>query len=368
MTFWGGILVTDLIVFLFIFIQKDKTQYIPFLSCFNTVVLCSIILNEILISKNVINGILLLFIILILHLEVIQLNPFILSGILLFIYILLVPNFYQYTHSVLSVGLILIIGILCLYICFLKNKEIRENYLNKEKLKVMNNFLIRKMTTANENLLESIHFQEDMQDKIIYSIANLVENRDNDTGDHIKRTSAYVYFIAVKAKELGYYTEELTTDFIKLITKAAPMHDLGKIVVPDSILKVPRRLTTEEFEIMKKHTTEGARIIREIYSNIESEEFIDCAANIAYYHHEKYNGSGYPCGLKGEEIPLEARIMAIADVFDALVSQRCYKDAYPVTKAFDMIINDSGTHFDPKLVEAFTECQDDIIEYIVSQK
>lgn len=220
--------------------------------------------------------------------------------------------------------------------------------------------------------IEELHSQEEMlevqhrtiieiQNNTIISLSNLVENRDSDTGEHVRRTSAYVNLIALKAKVNGLYPEILTDDFIELATKAAPMHDIGKIVVPDHILKKPGKLTPEEFEEIKKHTTEGGRIIQEILGNNEDQASVQMTKDIATSHHERWDGTGYPAGLKGEEIPLAARIMAIADVFDALVSPRCYKQSFSIEKAMQIIREESGTHFDPKLAELFLSMEDDAL-------
>ncbi len=133
----------------------------------------------------------------------------------------------------------------------------------------------------------------------------------------------------------------------------APLHDIGKILVPDCILQKPGKLTPEEFETMKRHAAEGGKVVHQIMNGIADEESISFAADIATYHHERWNGTGYPEGRKGEDIPLSARIMAIADVYDALVSERCYKKAYPSSEAFEIIRSEAGHHFDPQLVRVF---------------
>lgn len=201
-----------------------------------------------------------------------------------------------------------------------------------------------------------------IQNSTIISLSNLVENRDSDTGEHVRRTSAYVKALAQKAQADGFYTDELTDTYIQYLVKAAPMHDIGKIVVPDAILKKPGQLTPEEFEMMKKHASEGGRIVKEILSDAEEEEYVKMAQDIATYHHEKWDGTGYPAGLKVEEIPLSARIMAVADVFDALVSPRCYKQPFPVEKAFEIIEEGAGKHFDPILTAEFLLMKDDIVQ------
>ena len=195
-----------------------------------------------------------------------------------------------------------------------------------------------------------------IQDSIITGIASMVESRDNSTGDHIRRTSEGVRIFVDQLKKHPDYSS-LSDSFYLNVIKAAPMHDLGKIAVSDSILKKPGKFTPDEHDQMKKHTTEGAKIVTGVLREVDDEEFKRIAVNIAHYHHEKWNGSGYPEGLKGEEIPIEARIMAFADVFDALVTKRCYKEAMDYNSAFELMENDFGTHFDPRLGKVFLECK-----------
>lgn len=198
-----------------------------------------------------------------------------------------------------------------------------------------------------------------VQKHIISGLANVIESRDMETGEHVARTSEYVRILAEDARKEGVYADALDDKFIELMTRLAPMHDIGKIVVPDHILKKPCRLTVEEYEQMKRHASEGGAVVREVLSGITDEEYINFASDIATYHHERWDGGGYPKGLSGEEIPLCARIMAIADVFDALISKRCYKKAMLREKAYKIIREESGTHFDPKLAEVFLKHRDE---------
>ena len=191
----------------------------------------------------------------------------------------------------------------------------------------------------------------EMHNQLILGMATMVESRDNSTGGHIKRTSEGVKILIDRLKRDR--SRKLDDDFCKNLIKAAPMHDLGKIAVDDKILRKPGRFTPEEFEKMKAHAPEGARIVHEILKNTDDEEFKVIAENVAHYHHERWDGTGYPEGLKGEEIPLEARIMAIADVYDALVSKRVYKEKMPFDKANEIIESGMGTQFDPSLSEAY---------------
>lgn len=196
----------------------------------------------------------------------------------------------------------------------------------------------------------------------VTSFADLIENRDDSTGGHIKRTSTYVEMIAAKLCENRVYASILTKDYTENLKKAAPMHDIGKISVPDSILQKPGKLTDEEFEIMKKHAENGEQIIRKTFRKLGNEEYRTMARLVAKHHHEKWNGRGYPDGLKEEEIPLCARIMAVADVFDAVSAKRCYRDAMPLEKCFAIIEEGRGTDFDPQIVDAFLSMKEEIIQ------
>lgn len=215
--------------------------------------------------------------------------------------------------------------------------------------------MARKMQNKNEEIIR-------LQNNMIFSLSNLVENRDRDTGKHIQRTSAYVKLLAVESRNEGLYSDYLTDDKIALLEQAAPMHDIGKIVVPDSILKKPGRLTEEEFSEMQKHAHEGGRIINKILGSSGNSEYVQIASEIASNHHEKWNGTGYPNHKSGTDIPLSARIMAVADVFDALVSVRCYKEPMADDVAFGIIEKEAGTHFDPDLAKIFVKNRDKVLE------
>lgn len=202
------------------------------------------------------------------------------------------------------------------------------------------------------------------QSGMISVMADLVESRDKSTGTHIKNTSAYVAIICEELIDEGLYSDVVDEDYKNNVVASAPMHDIGKIKISDAILNKPGKFTDEEFEIMKTHSAEGAKIISTVKKTIESEalneNYLGEAENMAHYHHEKWNGKGYPCGLKGEEIPLSARIMAVADVFDALVAERVYKPGMPFDKAMGIIKESAGEHFDPIIVKAFVNAEDKI--------
>jgi response regulator RpfG family c-di-GMP phosphodiesterase len=195
-----------------------------------------------------------------------------------------------------------------------------------------------------------------IQDSIITGIAIMVESRDNSTGGHVKRTRDCIKVFMDALKKSAEY-KNLPDSFCENVIKAAPMHDLGKIAVDDAVLRKPGKFTNEEYELMKRHPTEGARIIEDVLSEVDDEEFKKVAVNMAHYHHERYDGTGYPNKLSGTQIPLEARIMALADVFDALVSKRCYKEIFSYDEAFTIIKDSIGTHFDPTLGKIFISCR-----------
>jgi len=192
---------------------------------------------------------------------------------------------------------------------------------------------------------------------LIDSMGILAEYRDPETGSHIKRTQSYVNALA---KELSSDPDSginLTSEEIELLYLSAPLHDIGKIGVPDRILNKPGKLTPEEFVIMKEHTTLGYKMLDKTMEKTPNKTFLRFAKEIAYTHHEWWDGSGYPRGLKGKDIPLSGRLMALADVYDALANKRCYKEAMELTEARDIIISESGSHFDPTLVKAFIKIE-----------
>lgn len=201
-----------------------------------------------------------------------------------------------------------------------------------------------------------------MQHKITLGMADMIESRDSNTGGHVKRTSNVVKIFVDELRNCKAgcrYSDEFFNDVID----AAPMHDLGKIGVSDAILNKPGAYTKEEYEEMKTHSEKGAVIVKQVLDGIEDEGLLNTAINIAHYHHEKWDGTGYPCGLKGEEIPPEARIMALADVFDALVSKRCYKEKMSYDAAFKIISDSLGTHFDAEFGHHFLACRKQLEAY-----
>ncbi|MBQ7680027.1 MAG: HD domain-containing protein, partial [Butyrivibrio sp.] len=194
-----------------------------------------------------------------------------------------------------------------------------------------------------------------MQNGLILVLADMVESRDKCTGDHVRKTAAYTRIIMEQMQRNGDYAGQVTDAFIEDVANSAPLHDVGKIRVSDTILNKPGKLTDEEFAQMKKHTVYGREVIEQAIAIVPDSGYLKEAQNLATYHHEKWNGKGYPYGLAGEEIPLSARIMAVADVFDALVSRRSYKEPYSFEKACDIIREESGSHFDPVVAAAFLQ-------------
>ncbi|QRV20739.1 HD-GYP domain-containing protein [Lacrimispora saccharolytica] len=189
----------------------------------------------------------------------------------------------------------------------------------------------------------------------IHALVKLSESRDDDTGEHIVRTSKYCRLLAEKLRERNAHPGEINRAFIDSITQASPLHDIGKVGIPDAILLKPGKLTAEEFEVMKTHTTIGYQTLASVEKKDTGSAFIKIGKEITLCHHEKWDGSGYPKGLKGEEIPISARIMALADVYDALRSKRVYKEGYSHEKSSQIMTQGRGSHFDPLLVDLFLE-------------
>ncbi|MCR5249311.1 MAG: HD domain-containing protein [Lachnospiraceae bacterium] len=226
--------------------------------------------------------------------------------------------------------------------------------------------------SLSKTIAETVGYLEDaknkgeeiahMQNGLIYILADMVESRDKNTGDHVRKTAAYVRLIMNKMKEKGIYADVLTDEYIEDVVNSAPLHDVGKIMVSDVILNKPGRLTDEEFAQMKGHTTAGKRVIASAMSLVSDSSYLREAKNLATYHHERWDGKGYPSGKAGEEIPLSARIMAVADVFDALVSKRSYKEPFSFEKAMDIIREGAGTQFDPQIAMLFVEAEDEVRE------
>lgn len=250
---------------------------------------------------------------------------------------------------------------------------LRHNFTTGSKDKMLHNYGtiqdVTEMKEAEEKLEKySQHLEELVEEKVkeisvsqmatIYALINLSESRDDDTGAHIERTASFCRLLAEKAQSTSSYANEIDNNFIETIYKASPLHDIGKVGIPDSILLKPGKLTDDEFTIMKTHVQIGYQTLAKIEQLYAQNAFLKMGMDIVLYHHEKWNGSGYINGLSGEKIPLAARIMAIADVYDALRSKRVYKEAFSHEKSFEIITSSKGSHFDPVLVDIFAQTQE----------
>jgi putative two-component system response regulator len=200
---------------------------------------------------------------------------------------------------------------------------------------------------------------EAIQDVTIQVVTSLAETRDQETGNHIRRTQLYVEALAQRLRDNGHYTSVLTDEYIRVLFKSAPLHDIGKVGIPDNILLKPGKLTPEEFEIMKTHARLGSDAIERAEKALGLQaDFLTTAKEIAVGHHEKWDGSGYPLGLREDQIPLSARLMALADVYDALISRRVYKEGMPHEEAVSILFKGRGSHFDPLVFDTFMELQE----------
>jgi len=230
----------------------------------------------------------------------------------------------------------------------------------------------RELINFNNNLQDMVETKTktvvELQNAVLKTMAELVECRDDITGGHIERTQRYLKVILRAMRKQGIYEKEISSWNDKLVLYSAQLHDVGKIAIKDSILQKPGRLTVEEFEQIKEHAAFGGKIIEKIKENTTEQAFLDYAKIFAVSHHEKWDGSGYPLGLKGDAIPLLGRIMALADVYDALVSERPYKKAYSHEDAVKIILKGSGTHFDSVLADLFSDVSDELKEISAASK
>jgi len=231
---------------------------------------------------------------------------------------------------------------------------------NHLELKRSRDLLERQNEILEEKVRERTQEVVLTQDVTILTLASLAETRDNETGNHIRRTQNYVQAIANKLSNHPRFEAELDSLTIELLLKSAPLHDIGKVGIPDSILLKPGKLGGDEFAIMKNHAVYGHDALVAAEDVLGSTSFLRFAKEIAVSHHEKWDGSGYPKGLSGDDIPLSGRLMAIADVYDALISKRVYKPAFPHEKAMSIIKEGSGSHFDPDIVEAFFQIENEV--------
>lgn len=221
------------------------------------------------------------------------------------------------------------------------------------------------MASLTNEMLDSLQSSQEevktTRDVAIISLSALAESRDNETGAHILRTQEYVKALAQYLSQFEQHQTLLTDNYIELLYKSAPLHDVGKVGIPDQILLKPGKLTDEEFEVMKGHPEIGAKALSMAEQQLGSNSFLQLAKEISLTHHEKWDGKGYPNGLKGEEIPLSGRLMALADVYDALISERVYKKAFSHDKAKSIILEGNGQHFDPEIVDAFLAIEHEFV-------
>jgi response regulator RpfG family c-di-GMP phosphodiesterase len=235
----------------------------------------------------------------------------------------------------------------------LANNVLRDNELRLEQ----------KVQERTAELLQRTQENELIKDTTIVALSSLAETRDNETGNHIRRTQNYIRALAQQLKDHSRFSHFLTDENITLLYKIAPLHDVGKVGIPDSILHKPGKLTEDEFEIMKTHAALGGNAFVSAVAGLDiSSTFLEAACQIAMSHHEKWDGSGYPSGLKGDDIPIPARLMALADVYDAMSCKRVYKSAIAHEEVTSVIIEGRGKHFDPDVVDAFIAIQHHFIE------
>lgn len=275
------------------------------------------------------------------------------------------------------VGLALLLYCIRIIYSYVTNLNMYLYYQNHTLLEVMNGDLSQRVPVVshdefgrmaegtNAMIVSLNHHQEELRltrDVSVLALASLAETRDNETGGHILRTQHYVRVLAEHLSSHADFKEALDMETIQLLYKSAPLHDVGKVGIPDSILLKPGKLTDEEFLVMKTHAQLGADSLEVAEKRLGTNSFLRFAREIAQSHHEKWDGSGYPEGLQGDDIPLSARLMALADVYDALISKRVYKPAFDHEKAKAIILEGDGHHFDPRVVAAFIECESEFVE------
>ncbi|MGF1720568.1 HD domain-containing protein [Vibrio kyushuensis] len=243
--------------------------------------------------------------------------------------------------------------------------EVTQGQTHK-RLPVFEHNELGSMASLTNKMLDSLQSSQDevktTRDVAILSLSALAESRDNETGAHILRTQEYMRALATELSKSARYQSLLTPSYIELLHKSAPLHDVGKVGVPDSVLLKPGKLTDDEFEIMKQHPEIGAKALSMAEQQLGSSSFLEIAKEISLSHHEKWDGSGYPNQLTGEDIPLSGRLMALADVYDALISKRVYKEAFSHEKARSIILEGKGIHFDPLIVDTFLAVEDQFLE------
>lgn len=237
--------------------------------------------------------------------------------------------------------------------------------LNAVRARIQNHLELKAHRDNLEQMVaDQVQETTDAHLATILAMSKLAESRDGETGNHLERTRQYCRLLASHLTRIGLYPETVDDDFVHCIYQASPLHDIGKVAIPDQVLKKADRLTPEEYEVMKSHTLHGAETLASVSQLHPQNEFLKLGMEIARWHHEKWDGSGYPDRLSGTQIPLSARIMALADVYDALTSARCYKQAMSHQDALEMIRAQSGKHFEPALVQALEDIQHEYLEVL----
>lgn len=270
------------------------------------------------------------------------------------------------THIALGIMLLLFLAVMLATgnilskLILLSLKQRFDNLSMANQLAAMNDALEHKVEERTAQLREKSEEVVRIRDVTIVAMGTLAETRDNETGNHLKRTQTYIRALAIKLRDHPKFKYFLTDENIEALYKLAPLHDVGKVGIPDHILLKPGKLTVEEFEIMKKHPALGGEVLATAESNLPTpSRFLHIGQEIATGHHEKWDGNGYPLGLKGDAIPVSARLMAVADVYDALISRRVYKEPFSHKEAVVQITKGLGTHFDPDVIDAFLAIQDE---------
>lgn len=270
------------------------------------------------------------------------------------------------THIALGIMLLLFLAVILVAgnilgkLIVLSLKQRFDNLSMANQLAAMNDELEHKVEERTAQLREKSEEVIRIRDVTIVAMGTLAETRDNETGNHLKRTQTYIQALAIKLRDHPKFKHFLTDENIEALYKLAPLHDIGKVGIPDHILLKPGRLTVEEFEIMKKHPALGGEVLAAAENNLPTpSRFLQIGHEIATGHHEKWDGNGYPLGLKGDAIPISARLMAVADVYDALISRRVYKEPFSHKEAVVQITKGHGTHFDPDVTDAFLAIQDE---------
>lgn len=264
-------------------------------------------------------------------------------------------------NILVSLLIFIVVGYFCTSSYRNRNKATRY----AEELKVYQATLEERVDAQTKRIREQALERIRMQENVIEGMAAIIESRDNSTGEHVRNTKRYVSMMADHMLANKIYPETVNEKFTVYIRNAAPLHDVGKILISDVILNKPGKFTPEEYEIMKTHAFLGGDIVEKILAGNAEPELLQMAKEIVCCHHEKWDGSGYPEGLRGSEIPLSARIMAVADVFDALVSKRVYKEAMAEENAFHILREDAGKHFDPVLVDVFFSIREEVHQYLL---